>query len=144
MRLLAVSVSAGAGHECMVVSPSMTPRRAARSHQDRPARRDEAGRLARAGELARSTYPTRPMRRCATWCARGGRGGHAAPGAAALRAAAAQRDTLPVRRLDRGASALDRALKLAQPAQQIAFEEYVQAVRKQRRVQRLSSHRQPA
>lgn len=58
------------GIECMVVSPSMTPRNAA--DRVKTDRRDalKLARLARAGSSSLSTCPMRVMKRCVISCAR--------------------------------------------------------------------------
>src|SRR5215469_16210220 len=56
------------GHECVVVAPSLIPKRA--GDRVKTDRRDAASlaRLHRAGELTRYGFPIPGVRRCATWC----------------------------------------------------------------------------
>ena len=59
------------GHECVVVAPSLIPRRA--GDRVKTDRRDAASlaRLHRAGELTAVWVPDAGTRRCAIWCGRG-------------------------------------------------------------------------
>ena len=63
----------GCGHDCVVVAPSLIPMKA--GDRVKTDRRDALmlAKLHRAGELTAIWIPTRPMKRCATWCAPGRR-----------------------------------------------------------------------
>ena len=59
-----------AGHECVVVAPSLIPRKP--GDRVKTDRRDaiNLAKLHRAGELSSVGFQTQPMRRSAIWCAR--------------------------------------------------------------------------
>ena len=127
-------------HQCWVVAPSLTPRQG--SDCVKTDRRDslKLARLARAGELRRSTFRMRPMKRCAIWYT-----------SAKTRSSCSARRGSGWRHCCcndiryAGKSAWTKAhrrwiasQKLPHAAQQVAFEEYVQAVQEATaRVERL-------